>query len=318
MSNLEVLDLQQNAITGSLPDLQSWTKIRYFNCIYCRLSGSIPDWIHEWTGLVTLGLTQNQLTGSIPDTIGILTDLKHLALDDNFLTGDLVALEGLTGLENLYLEKNAFLQNLNDNFLNDLTFLEELDISDNAMIGQVPVHLMGMNSLRVLDLHDNELTRFPDAIPADSPLEFLALHGNPISEASFPSTMVNLLNLQHLDLSSTKFEGEMPGFVGDLTKLRYLFLADTSFTPGTIPENYQRLTELVDFSLKVSQRTGEIPTWIEKLDRLFLLDLDSNAFSSTIPDVFGGFDRLRYLLLQRNDLEGEIPASIVESTTLGK
>lgn len=318
MSNIEVFDLQQNAITGSLPDLQSWTKIRYFNSIYCRLSGSIPDWIHEWTGLVTLGLTQNQLTGSIPDTMSILTDLKHLALDDNFLTGDLVALEGLTGVENLYLEKNAFLQNLNDNFLNDLTLLEELDISDNALIGQVPVHLMGMNSLRVLDLHDNALTRFPDTVPADSPLEFLALHGNPISEVSLPSTMVNLLNLEHLDLSSTKFKGEMPGFVGDLTKLRYLFLADTSFIPGTIPENYQRLTQLVDLSLKVSQRTGEIPTWIAKLDRLFLLDLDSNAFSSTIPNVFGGFDRLRYLLLQRNDLEGEIPASIVESTTLGK
>ena len=87
-------------------------------------------------------------------------------------------------------------------------------------------------------------------------LSLLAFYENPIT-GSFPTkTIGNLVELDHLDLTSTLFTGGMPSEIGALTKLTYLFMAGMNFTAGTIPDEYQSLTSLEDLSLKRSQRTG--------------------------------------------------------------
>jgi Leucine-rich repeat (LRR) protein len=265
-----------------------------------------------------LALTENKLTGPIPDSLASLTNLAVLALDDNFLTGDLAVLEDLTELQNVYLEQNGFSQVIDAKFLNKLTRLSALDISDNAFIGEVPVHLMALQSFIVMDVHDNTLTSFPNNIDKNTQVRFLSIHDNPIEGAPFPNTVSHMTHLRHLDITSTNFSGEMPSFLGDLKDIFYLFMADTEFKPGPIPDNYQSLTNLQDFSVKSSGRNGTIPLWFAGLDNMLLLDLDDNELTGEIPGQLADMSSLRYLLLNRNKLSGEIPTEFNTASNIRK
>jgi len=162
----------------------------------------------------------------------------------------------------------------------------------------------------VFDMHRNSLTSFPDVVPEDTTVRFLALQFNPLSGPFPASTISRLENLEHLDLTSTKFEGTMPEEIASLKKLDYLFLADTSFTPGPIPDSFKNLTALVDLSLKHSSRTGMIPSWIGNLNGLVLLDLDSNELTGGVPREIGNMTELAFLFLHRNRLVGTVPEEV--------
>lgn len=311
---------QHRGISGELPDsLQSFSKLVNFDCVQCSLSGSIPAWIGSWQSIQKIALTENQFDGSLPDGMGSLPMLAELGIDDNMLTGDLSVLGSVTTLSFLYAEHNGFSETLNSSFLQSLTNLVILDISDNELAGEVPAHLMGNPALKVLDIHDNSLTSFPDSIPSTGTLAFFAIHGNPLT-GSFPNnTITNLKDtLDHFDLTSTEFVGGMPTVLGEMQKLEYLFMADTTFDAGPIPSEYENLAFLRDLSLKHSGRTGTIPTWIGNLDRVILLDLDSNDFTGSIPSEISDMVGLQFLLLNRNDLDGEIPTELGLATDLRK
>ena len=165
-------------------------------------------------------------------------------------------LEELANLSDIYIDRNAFTGTLDNTFLQNLSFLQSLDISGNLLEGAVPVHLMALPWMEILDINNNQLTEFPDSIPTNSSLSLLAFYNNPIT-GSFPTeTIRNLPKLSHLDLSSTGFTGGMPSEIGELTELTYLFMAGVNFTSGSIPDEFKNLTSLVDLSLKRSERTG--------------------------------------------------------------
>jgi Leucine-rich repeat (LRR) protein len=315
MTDLTTLSLEQNSIiTGTIPNtLQKLTSLRSFLCLYCSLTGEIPNWIGtSWSELRVLGLTQNTIFGSIPSSMEKLTNLVVLGLDDNLLTGSLDALQSLPLLEQAYLENNYFVGNITDSFFNVSLGLKTLDASGNRLGGEVPIHLM--SRLRVLDLHDNRLSVFQDAIPDDNSLALLALQNNPL-QGTVPDNLQNLRALTHLDLSSTDLSGKIPE-LPDNTKLTYLFLANTNFDAGSIPKSYQKFIKLVDLSLKASSRTGQIPSWFDNLDELKLLDLHQNDLTGTIPPSLGNMTKLEFLLLNRNQLDGTIPSELVSASSL--
>ena len=317
LTDLTSLNWEQNTIiTGTIPSaFENLKSLRHFSCLYCTLTGKVPSWIGTgWPLLNVLGLSQNTMTGSIPSSIAELTDLVILGLDDNLMTGTLDVLRTLPRLEQVYLENNNFVGTMNDTFLESASLLRTLDISGNEMVGSVPLHLMARQDFKILDLHGNQLTVFDDAVPPNSNLTLLALYNNPF-EGQVPSSMSNLGYLTHLDLTSTTFTGPMPEFVGN-ERLTYLFLADTKFDKGSIPDSYQALTNLVDLSLMSSSRTGSIPPWVDALDQLVLLDLHSNSLTGTIPSTLADLSNLEFLLLNRNELTGEMPTNLAFADVL--
>ena len=249
--------IEERNIVGSLPDnWQNLKKLDTIQIVSSSISGTIPAWIDQWSVATFLSFTDNLLNGTLPTSFSSLTNLIVLAVDNNFLTGDLSLIEGLTKVTGMYLDSNGFTGTIDDNFLKNLSSLRILDVSGNGFEGAVPVHLMGLPTLQVMDIHGNQLTDFSDLIPANGSLSFLTIYDNPIA-GQFPiTTMKNLGELDHLDLTSTEFTGGMPSEIGELTKLTYLFMAGTNFTSGSIPKEFQKLTNLVDLSLKDSGRTG--------------------------------------------------------------
>jgi hypothetical protein len=112
----------------------------------------------------------------------------------------------------------------------------------------------------------------------------------------------------------------MPAFFGEITTLKYLFLAfNERLTVGTIPIEYSSLVNLVDLSLQSTNRIGPFPVQFETLENLVLLDLNSNVLTGSLPTQIGRMTALKFLLLQHNKLEGSIPSTLsalVELDTL--
>jgi len=312
LSEMKYFSIVQNSVTGKMPArVKYWKQLIFFDARMNSMEGRLPSWIDNWSALRILALSGNKLTGTIPSGMKNLTELQQLFLDDNIMEGSLENLENNKKLISLYLEDNAFTQNVDSTFLADLSLLRRLDVSDNELYGGVPVHLFSGGSLDVLDIHGNSITSFPDSIPkGNSTLGFLALQFNPLAGTFPTNTISNLEKIDHLDLTSTSIFGTMPGELSNLSKLKYLFLADTAFSPGPIPDEFEKLTDLQDLSLKHSSRDGPIPPWIDSLYQLILLDLDNNDLSGTIPVVMGNMTSLNFLLLHRNLFKGTVPEEL--------
>lgn len=321
LTDLIAIRLEQNSlISGPIPDeLQNLTLLEQFSCVYCSLSGTIPAWIgNGWSNLYLLGLTQNIMFGNLPESMATLTNLAILAIDGNILTGTLDVLQNIASLGVVYVEENDFTGTIDASFLAKADQLSQVDLSSNRFVGSVPVHLFELATMNILDLNGNQLTVFPTVTQeTNEALRFLSLHDNPFT-GTVPSTIGNLQALTHLDLTSTTFSGTMPEIIGsNLDNLSYLFLANTTFDSGPIPDSFQQLTKLIDWSLKSSSRTGSIPDWVSDLDSLVLLDLHLNQLSGALPARVGAMSNLEFLLLNQNDLSGEIP-ELTTATSLRK
>jgi len=352
--DLKVLWFSNNpGLTGPFPtSLEQNHKLQILMLRGASLDGPI-DTIELPDSLVLLDVARNFLTGSLPSRLP--SSLQSLSLEDNFLSGSLdddTTFERCTELRELYLENNRFQHTIvSETFLSSLSQLQELDLSDNPNIrGEVPMMalLWWWNNLEVLDLHDTGIEQFPssDAILANkninstttttAALKFLALHQTPSLRGTVPFSHMmpelTFTQLTHLDLTSaTGLTGDMSDdlSLSSMTSLRYLFLAHTNFTPGTVPlSSLQKLTNLVDVSFKNSRRTGPIISiipnsssssinWNAMMTNLVLLDLEDNALTGNIPEeLFHTNSNLQYVLLNRNQLNGTIPSSVEQAKNL--
>jgi len=326
LENLDFLALHINSeISGTLPEKEEYwpPSLALLELSYTSLEGTIPESISS-VPLQMLSLGHNQLTGTLPSTLFTSSDrLVDLLLKKNYLTGTIPDRIKNTNLRYLYLEDNLFEQELTASSFSDFTTLIQLDLSDNPSLGGiVPIDAFlysddndRIRNLEVLDLHGTNITAFPDTTSnVESNVTFLALHDNRNLRGTFPvNALLSMKNtLQHLDITSTSFVGDMPTSLGLVSELEYLFMADTDFTPGPIPMEYSSLTKLTDFSLKHSRRTGTLSSEIfEQMKSLILLDLDSNDFTGTLLSNDVMFPTsLEYLLLNRNNFTGEVPSSL--------
>eukprot|EP00546_Thalassionema_frauenfeldii_P020826 CAMPEP_0178900894 /NCGR_PEP_ID=MMETSP0786-20121207/3718_1 /TAXON_ID=186022 /ORGANISM="Thalassionema frauenfeldii, Strain CCMP 1798" /LENGTH=595 /DNA_ID=CAMNT_0020571931 /DNA_START=98 /DNA_END=1884 /DNA_ORIENTATION=+ len=303
LTNLQILHLDYNAKLKE--DNKTSFSLVELSLDGCQLEGPLPSLPPLFQ---FLSVESNLLTGSIPITG---QEMKTLRITDNMLTGDISsALQQSTKLQYLYLENNMLNETLDESFLSKHLDLEQMDISGNVNIrGVVPLHLP---NLKVLDGHNTSLESFPVSVHNSSVLEFLSLHDNLELRGTIPSSLLPE-TLGHLDLSSTGVSGDMPSF-DNLVNLNYLFLAHTNFNPGTIPLDYAALEQLVDLSLKNSNRIGTIPASFNS-SNLVLLDLDDNDLTGTIPS--GLFtENIQMMLLNNNRLNGTIPSSVGEATNL--
>ncbi|KAI6689611.1 hypothetical protein NL676_026439 [Syzygium grande] len=71
--------------SSNFPDLQGMKMMKTLILRNCLLTGSIPDYIGDWTNLTTLDLSVNRLTGQVPNTMGATLD--YMFLTNNSLTG---------------------------------------------------------------------------------------------------------------------------------------------------------------------------------------------------------------------------------------
>ena len=133
---VEELQLGNNGLSGTIPDLSTLTELKQLKLNTNSLSGTIPD-LSALTELTQVRLDQNSLSGTIPD-LSALTNLQWLYLSRNSLSGTIPA--GLsTSLTNINLQKNSLSGTMSG--MSSLTQLRNLYLNENNLSGTIPAGL---------------------------------------------------------------------------------------------------------------------------------------------------------------------------------
>nr|GFB14972.1 leucine-rich repeat-containing protein [Tanacetum cinerariifolium] len=164
LSNLRILDLSSNNITGSIP--QVMTKLpRMIEAKVMSTSSSVDEdshpvdgsfvfiaqdvlqdlivnWKKSFQGLPAgnldmyslLDLSGNRISGDIPPMIGNLKALKVLNISHNIISGHIPVSIG------------------------SLEVIESLDLSHNKISGSIPQSMVQLQELTTLDMSNNRLT----------------------------------------------------------------------------------------------------------------------------------------------------------------
>ncbi|GFQ06310.1 serine/threonine-protein kinase bri1-like 2 [Phtheirospermum japonicum] len=210
MTSLSYLDLSRN----------------YFN------SSSSSD-LHFVTSsnLFHLGLSFNSLNHEadwISDFMRDKCHLKSLNLGGNHFHGDISgAFKNVSGcwskkLESLFLENNGvdggwFYESLNQvvkgvtrEFTKTTTYVINLDLSCNNLVGEIPSELTRLTGLNGLNLAHNHLRgEIPGKIGDMKSLESLDLSNNNLS-GTIPESLSHLTFLSYLNLSNNNLSGKIP------------------------------------------------------------------------------------------------------------
>ena len=118
-----------------------------------NIQGEIPRvGIANLSNLVTLDMSENNLSGSIPHQLFHLPLLQSLYLHDNSLSGNLT-----TSLQDLYLSGNKFSDPMLLSLM-DLKGLEYLDLSHNYLSMEIPTDIGNLlPNISTLALSNNRL-----------------------------------------------------------------------------------------------------------------------------------------------------------------
>lgn len=79
LTRLRVLELEANSISGTIsPHIGGLSRLEVFNCAGCSLSGTLPCEAGQLSSLRALNLGENKLVGSLVPEIGNLGNLTEL------------------------------------------------------------------------------------------------------------------------------------------------------------------------------------------------------------------------------------------------
>lgn len=219
--------------------------------------------------------------------------------------------------------------------------LKFLNFSGNVVGGKLSAGGGGGIRLDSLDLSYNKISSVDEVsfILSSSEVKYLNLTGNKIS-GTIPATG-NCSALEHLDLSSNMFSGEIVGeFFSGCVNLGFLNLSSNHFT-GNLPKELSALYSLEainlsnnNFSGEISEEifssmpnlktiqfsfnnfSGKLPDSIWRLPKLEVLDLSSNGFSGSISSSLCSNPGLQELYLQNNLFTGRIPEALSNCSML--
>ncbi|XP_048228239.1 receptor-like protein Cf-9 [Ricinus communis] len=352
LSHLQKLDLSGNFLNQSqiLPQFGQFIALTHLYLNYSDFSGQIPREISHLSNLISLNLSWNDLSLEATTFSKIFQNLTRLqALDLSDVDLSLVApssypnlssslsslslkdcgLQGkvafahlsellsliLSGNDNLTFEAATF-----DMLVQNLTNLQELDLSYTNMSLVAPTSLMNLSSSFLwLGFENCGLTgRLPDNIFQLQNLQGLDLGGNGDLTGSLPRHNWSS-SLQDLSLSETQISIYLEhDFFKNLKSLTAIDLRSCHFVGSDLSlfGNLSQLTELDLSNLSNNRFIGPIPSQVGGLQSLFYLSLSNNHLSGQIPNYFTNFTRLESLDLSNNRFNGPIPSSIFEIVKL--
>ncbi|XP_028093075.1 receptor-like protein 7 [Camellia sinensis] len=307
--NLLELDLSYNKLQGPLPIPPLST--RFYSVSHNGLTGELPPLICRLSSLYVLDLSNNNLTGTIPPCLTNFSDsLTVLNLQGNNFQGP---------IPHSYNRGNK---------------LKMIDLSDNKLQGKVPGSLANCTELEFLDLSNNLIDdAFPlwlgDLTKLQVPSKYFqnwnAMKFFDVDKMNYMNTIIegrginasyfyfywytmNITNkgvnteyqeIQNIfaviDLSSNKFEGVIPEFIGNLKGLKQLNLSNNNRNGG-IPSCLGNLTNLESLDLSQNKLSGEIPQQLALLTFLEFLNVSNNHLTGPIPhgQQFNTFENNSY------------------------
>ncbi|KAM5573710.1 hypothetical protein ABKV19_013313 [Rosa sericea] len=308
MSELQVLRLSRNNLTGSFPpSLSKMKSLEILDLSRNYFSGNIP---RDWTGLqdlMIIDFSNNNLSGGIPSCMcSQLPSLKWLRLSNNNLSGDLqLSLQDCGTLFTLDLTGNKFSGNIPKWVGENLHSLSYLLLGANKFTGNIPHQICDLSSLQVLDLSQNNISgSIPSCLGGLKQMTTGdGLLSNWMENMTFYGPVYDPM---HIDLNVKGVEYEyIAGIIGLIIKID---LSSNNLW-GEIPEEVKNLMALGSLNLSHNHLTGKIPEGIGSLHELEALDLSSNHLWGLIPSSMTSLTSLSKLNLSFNNFSGPIPSA---------
>ncbi|KAK3121399.1 hypothetical protein QOZ80_8BG0652310 [Eleusine coracana subsp. coracana] len=246
-------------------------------------------------------------------TVCHITKLRVYALN---VVGQIPAeLQNLTYLNSLNLMQN-YLFGPVPSFLGQFTALQDLSLAINPLSGPLPKELGNLTNLISLGISLNNFTgELPEELGNLTKLEQIYFDSSGFS-GPFPSTFSKLTNLRIMFASDIEFTGKIPDFLGSLTKLEDLRFQGNSFE-GPIPASLSNLTKLTSLRIGDIVNGSSSLDFIGNLTSLNVLILRNSRISDNLATVnFSKLAGLTLLDLSFNNITGQIPESILNLQNL--
>ncbi|KAM3337333.1 hypothetical protein P3S68_031658 [Capsicum galapagoense] len=269
MLSLEVLDMQHNNLSGTFKSTFSFRNcyLRSFNLYGNKLEGRIPRSLENCQRLEVVDLGDYLLNDTFPMWLGTLPKLQVLSLRSNKLHGP--------------IRTSRFIKNL-------FPKLQIIDLASNAFTGELPVNLFqNLEAMKRVNQTLNESSNTGDGYYHDSVT--LVTKGQ-------ENEVVSILSLYTaVDFSSNRFEGDIPGIMGDLIALRVLNLSHNELE-GHIPPSLGNLPSVESLDLSSNHLEGKIPEQLTSLTFLEFSNLSYNQLQGCIPTgpQFATFEKDSY------------------------
>jgi len=152
------IELQNNHLTGVLPDLSAFSGLTTFDVYGNSLTGSLPTSIQSLSALTHVDVSSNQLSGGL-DMLNGLSNLQFFGGDGNAFTNTLPQLDSLPNLMGFSVQGNLLTGPMPSLALSPK--LVYLNVSANYLSGAFP-SLTGLAKLQYLYISEN---RFTGAMP---------------------------------------------------------------------------------------------------------------------------------------------------------
>jgi Leucine-rich repeat (LRR) protein len=239
LPNLQVLKLDDTALTGTLPDLSTLTSLQYLdlsrNEVLLPTTGTLG--LASLNQLLYVDFHTTSLSGPVPN---LPSSLLYANFYDAYISGTVPSLLGLANLMFLDIGENYYYLTGTLPSISALTGLVYLSLNDDISLSGVVPSFTGLDKMMYLDFYH---TSFSGALPDFSIFPNITYvdFGDIYSISGTISTL-NLPHLMTLKLEYNSISGTLPSLVA-LTYLQYLDLNENSIS-GTLSS----LTHLTNLS----------------------------------------------------------------------
>lgn len=255
-------------------------KVTGINIQEMNVKGTLPADFNKLSGLTSISMQRNLLSGPLP-TFNGLSNLQSVFLDSNafdFIPADFF--DGLTNLQTFAIDDNSRLAPWTIPVgLASATALTSFSANNASIVGELPEFLGDgtIAGLQKLMLAYNGLNgSIPTSFNGSSPLQVLWLNNQNGSQLGGSITTVGAMNqLTQAWLNVNSFTGPVPDFQS--ANLFDLQLRDNMLT-GPVPESLLSLAPL-NISLKNNALQGPYPNFKSNSQ----LDTSGNDFCTSSP-----------------------------------